>query len=1113
MEILVLGPVGLAHSGAGGPSGGSRRRLELGSDKERIVLASLALEPGRPVALRVLMDRLWPDEPPPGARQSAHAYVSKVRKQLLRAAGAGPDASNPPDSRSAPAVPRVVNRAHTYRLETDPDHVDWHRFQRLVDDPPGTGGDRADARLVERLTRAEELWQGEALAGLPGTWADSVRGALAEKRLGAAVTRIAARLRLGHFGDVVGELRTLTGRRPEDETLLGQLMLAYYGSGRFTEALRVHQQARRVLSAEYGASPGPELNRIHRGVLDRVPPGVLARPGAPPGGIAPVTGSARAAPRAAGSAPEPSPGPRNLPYQPPLVGRRSELRRLSAAIERAAEDGPVITLETVSGMAGVGKTAIAVHTARSLAGRFPDGQLYLDLRAHSPHQEPLTPGEALATLLRLLGAPAGHIPVELESRSALWRTMLAERRAVIVLDDAAGAEQLRPLLPGGTSSLTIITSRRHLSGLPRALPVPLDVLPADDAVALFRGFAGEERTQDIVETARIVRLCGYLPLAIEIVANRFRAHTSWTPAILGDRLARSPGRLAEIRDADTEMARAFDLSYRTLTGLQQLAFRRLGLYPGADFTADAAAALLGLSPDVTERLLEALCTFHLLREPVPDRYRYHDLLREYAHAMAVSEDPAPERAQALRRLTDFTVVSAERADRLAYPRRIRIDLADGRTPPGARGRGSARAWTPDSAWARTPDSASGPAARDHEFAPEPAGAAGSLSAPAPAPASTADAARAWFAAEHGNLLAVERYARTGGRPEAAARLAYATAGYLDAECHWQDMESVLRDAVTRWSATGDEPRLCRALTQLSAAQVRTSRYQEAAANGERALEIARLTGDTGAEAEALRILGTLSGGLGDNRRALVLFQNSFAITAQSGSGWDRARAHNNIAISLLQLGEHARALEHFRGALSGFRASDDTASVGKALNNIGQLHLHVGDFESARISYENALPILDATGNRYDRATVRRNIADILTETGSPQAALPLYRETLHEFRALGDRDSQAESLNGMGEALRRIGEHGRAAGFLGEALDIARSIGAAHHEARALCGLGRVELTRGRTDSARGLLRHALAVAARTHNADEEARVRAVLASMAPGTQPEQTSESGSAE
>ncbi|MET9555569.1 tetratricopeptide repeat protein [Streptomyces sp. NPDC006645] len=1027
------------------------RWLKLGSDKERILLASLALDVGRPVAISELMHRLWDGDLPDRARENAHTYVSRIRR-LLKSAGTGPGA------------PSIEGRAHTYILRAARDSVDRQRFQRFVD--AAFAADGGDARAVELLSRAEELWQGEALAGLPGDWAETVRTALAETRLSAGASRIAAGLRLGRFAEQIGELTVLVDRHPGDETLLGQLMLAYYGSGRYADALRVHQRARQSLMADYGALPGVELNAIHQGVLARVPARELAhgagagRPGAPPLVVTPAapapTGVPASTTVAAPEAPAPvaptpdAVPPRNLPHQPTLVGRRSELRALSTMItDKGADRGSVVTVEAVSGMAGVGKTALVVATAHLLAGRYPDGQLYLDLRGHSPAQEPLTPRAALATLLRLLGAPAFSIPAELEGRTALWRTMLAERRVVIVLDDATGAEQIGPLLPSGSPSLTIVASRRHLTGIPQALSVPLDVLSKEDAITLFRGFAGEERTRDIAEIERIVRLCGYLPLAIELVAHRFRARTSWTLGVLAERLARSPGRLAEIRTADQEreMTRAFALSYRTLTAQQRTAFRRLGLHSGPDFTADAAAALLGLPADTTERLLEGLLACHLLREPVPDRYRFHDLLREYAYGLSQADDSEQERRQAVARLTDFYITTADRADRAAYPRRVR---------PGP---------------------------------PAPP-------TPGPAFADTA-AARTWLAAERGNLLAVEEQTRRDGAPERAARLACTLAGFLQAECYWQGAKKLLLHAVAHWEGAGDEPALCSALIDLCAADASIGSYAEAAEAGERALELARALRDEPAEAEALRVLGTLNWHLGENRKALVLLQKSLAIRSISGDVWDRARSRNNVAVTLLFLGERGRALDHFRNALANFREAGDVTASAQTLNNIGRLQIRSGELEAARRSFEESMALLENSGSRYDRATVRRNLAEVLVESGESAAALVIFGETLSEFRALGDRKSQAENLIGIGEARWQLGDPEASVRDHREGLRIAQDIGAARYEVQALRGLGRAAFVEGRPAEATDLLRTAVAVAARTDDLDEETAARMLLAEV----------------
>ncbi|MET8555892.1 tetratricopeptide repeat protein [Streptomyces sp. NPDC004959] len=1033
MEFQILGPVGLRlHD----------HWLPLGSDKERVLLAALAFEAGRPVALSELMERLWDGEPPTRARENTHTYVSRIRRQL-RAAGTGPDA------------PTIVSRAHTYTLRTAPDRVDRERFQHLVD---AASKSRDDARVVQLLGQAEKMWTGEALAGLPGVWAATARRTLAEARLSASTSRIAAGLRLGRFTEHIAELRALVERRPEDEVLLAQLMLAYYGSGRYTDALRVHQRARQTLMSEYGSVPGAELDAIHRGVLARVPVRELVLGGGAGGAERRVRGVADASPQAPGPAvPAHSdavaPSYRNLPQRPVLIGRRSELRALRSVIAREdGGDGAVVTVEAVSGMAGVGKTALAVTAAHLLAERYPDGQLYIDLRGHSPTQEPLTARAALATLLRLLGAPAASIPAELEGRTALWRTMLAERRVVIVLDDAAGSEQVVPLLPSGSSSLTILASRRHLTGIPQALSVAVDVLPEEDAVALFRSFAGRRRTSDDAQTARIVSLCGYLPLAIELVAHRFRARTSWTLEILAERLAVSPGRLGEIHSAgqEQEMARAFALSYRTLTAAQRVAFRRLGQHPGPDFTAEAAAALMGMPWDAADRLLEDLLACHLLREPTPGRYRYHDLLREYAYGLSASEDSERDRREALSRLTRFYLTTADLADRMAMPRRVRL-------------------------------------------APR------ALLLPAPAPSLPHPAAaRAWLAAERGNLLALESHLRAQGDSEAAARLTSALAGFLQSECYWQDAKRILQHAVAHWDRTGgDEPALCRALIDLCAADASIGEYTEAATAGERALELARTLGDEPAEAEALRVLGTLNWHLGENRTALMLLQKSFAITSLSGDVWEKARSKNNIAVAMLHLGERSRALGYFHNALAGFREAADQTATGQTLNNIGELQMQAGDITSARHAFEESLAFLEIEGSRFDRATARRNLAEALTELGEAERALPMFTETLGEFRSLGDRKSQAEALIGIGEASWRLGRTEESGHYLLEALRIAQDIGTAHQEIQALRRLGRADFSAGRLTEASERLRAAVSVAARTSDVDEEVVARTLLAEV----------------
>ncbi|WP_073494781.1 AfsR/SARP family transcriptional regulator [Actinacidiphila paucisporea] len=1006
-------------------------RLELGSLKERAVLAALALDVGRPVALHTLVSRLWDSDPPPHARENAHTYISRLKGRLRRAG-------------TTPHAPRIVGRTHTYTLEADPETVDWHRYQRLVNAAATTAEDH---RAAEVFRQAEELWEGEALSGLPGLWAETVRAALAERRLAAAVSRTAVDLRLGRYRELVAELVALTTLHPDDETLLGHLTLAYYGCGRYADALRVYERARRVLMQEYGGHPGPALERIHVGVLNHVPVADLVRAAAAPS--APVTSGtpvrAVALPRPEGAGDH---APRNLPSQPPLIGRYDELRALTDSFATAA-DGPVVALESVSGMGGIGKTAVAVHTAARLADRYPDSQLYLDLRAHSALQDPLTPAEALTALLRALGTPSANIPVDVDELAGLWRSMLARRRAVIVLDDVVDAAQVRPLLPQDTASLVILTSRRHITGLPAARCVRLDVLPRPDAIALFRRFAGEDRTRDLAAVGRVVDLLGGLPLALELIASRFQARGVWTLATLQDRLAR-PGRLNEIHDtADRDLTRIFDLSYRTLTKAQRQAFRRLSLHPGPDVTVPVAAAILNTSPDAAERVVEGLLAYALLRETVPDRCTYHDLLHEYAHHLVTTEDDEHLRGQIALRLITFYVEAVDRADRLAYPRRLR-------------------------------------------------GAVGAANYPVRIPTwADAEAAATWLTSERENILSVERFAVAQGHPDLAARLAFGVAGFLNAECYWQHTVDVLQRAVAHWSEHGEPPDLCRALLGLSDALANTGQYEGAADAGRRAQDIARATGDTAAEAEALRTVGALQWHRGEHLLALDHFQRAFTLKAETGDVFFLSRLHNNIGVARLHLGENDLALEHFQKARAGFVETADERWAASALVNIGEWSWRTGDLDAARDAFEEAIARLGNSGHRHEQAIAQGSLADVLTEMGDSERSLELCRAALLVFRSLADRKSQADTLISMGVAHAKHGEPAEAVACLTEALQVARDIGAAHQVAEALRGLGRIEFDAGRLDAAAEHLSAAVATATRIRDLDEVVEAQILLAEV----------------
>ncbi|MGV9877838.1 BTAD domain-containing putative transcriptional regulator [Streptomyces sp. NPDC003006] len=987
----------------------------LGSAKERLVLAALALDAGRPVSLDTLIHRLWDDSPPAKPRAGLHTYAARLRRRLRESGG----------------DELLVQRAHTYLLDIRPDQVDCHRFEQIAARARSLADGADDTAALELLREAAGLWRGEPLAGLGGLWAENVRASLSQKRLAAHLVRIGAELRRGHFAELVPDIAALLEQHPGDETLAAQLMTATYGCGRQADALRVYDTVRRHLGEHLGTDPGEALARLHRLVLN----------GAPPHELLPR----RTLPAAT---------PHTLPRHAELMGREKELASIVRAAGRGS--GTVIALQAISGMAGVGKTLLALHAARRMEALFPDGQLHLDLRAHSPGQAPLSATSALGALLRMLGVPAADLPDRLDELVSLWRTLLSRRRAVIVLDDAADPEHVLPLLPGPSPSLMIVTSRRGLSGLPGVRPVLLDVLPEEDAVALFRDLAGEPRTTRVREVTAIVQLCGRLPLAIEIAARRLASRPSWTTGHLLHRLTHGHGRLREIRDGNHEMARAFEVSYSTLGAEERSVFRLLGLQLGPDYDAFTTAALTDLPLDRTEHALEDLLDAHLIQEPAPERYTTHDLLGEYSRMLA-----AAERESALSRLINFYVQASDAADRLIAPRRPRPNLPRRlcayRMP----------------VWDGAAD------------------------------------ARRWLSAECSGLIAAERHCRVHGRPHEAALLAGSLAGFLLEEKYAGDAQGMHRAAAEHWRARAEPEAEVYALVDQGTALSRSGHYDQALGVLGRALRTARGIDDT-TVAEVLHARGVLRWNLGRLPEALADQEETLELRGRSGDPWQIARSQNNLGITHLYLGNFAAAHEHFSSALDRFRTAGDTHEEAHVLNNFSDLQLRIGERESARNFLQEAREILATSGTTAEHAMAQVNLANTMDSPRELHAMLDMYRDSLSAFRRLGDRRNASITLNGMGLALHAAGRFQEAAEHHRQALELAGSIGAAHEEVQALHGLGAAEHRLGDPASAAGHLAAAVATADRTGAADEAARARATLADIEaepiiPARKPEQ--------
>ncbi len=837
--------------------------------------------------------------------------------------------------------------------------------------------------------------------------------------------------------------------------------------------------------------------------------------------VAAGSGTALAAAPPAGAATAMRTLPRDVPT---FIGRDAELQQLA----EAGEAGNALSIYAIGGMAGVGKTAFAVHAAHQLAKRFPDGQLFVSLNAHTPGQRPVNPADALADLLQAAGLDPRQVPASLQARAAAWRDRVASKRVLLLLDDAAGHEQVRPLLPGTPGSLVLITSRRRLTALEDARAISLGALSPDQAVEMFARLA--DRTDVGARdpmVADVTKLCGYLPLAIGMLARRLHHRPAWTPA---DLCADAMNLLDLMRAEDLSVAAAFDLSYAELSASEQRMFRHLGLLPGTDIDAYAAAALDGIEPPQARRHLNAIYDQHLLSELRPGRYSFHDLIREHARALALA-DPPGERDAAIRRLLDYYL----RAARMAGSR------LDGRAVKGADGH-CAGAGLPDLG-TRTQATAWMEAERRNLLSGvHLAAEAGDLAAHA---IGIGDA-MAWFLAAHGywdqsfslqrTALRVARgtgdlrgqaealshlgtlYRKTGDFPAAAAsqqealnlsracgdkvgealaltqlgRVQYLTDDYPAA------LAGLIR-ALDLYEGLRDSLGQSQALTHLGYVQYIANDYKASAANLTRALALHEGHEDLEGQADAHEYLGDVQVAVGDYRAAADSFGQALRLCETCG---DR----NGVAFALIKLGEVQHlAGDHLAAAASLARALDLHLSLSNPLgeatarNLLGIAQRHAGDLRAATANQERALSLYRAQGSRLGEANALRELGALQQSGGDTTAAAASLAASLDLTCRIDDRHGQAESLNCLGDLSLALARPDQAQQRYEQALAIARELAAPLQEARSLDGIGRCNLRRGRSAEARSQLCGALEIYQRL-GSPGATRIAQLLAAEEPG-------------
>jgi DNA-binding SARP family transcriptional activator/tetratricopeptide (TPR) repeat protein len=962
VELRVLGPVEV-HAGG--------RVLGPGRPQQQVVLAVLAVEAGRLVSAEALVDRVSGQAPPARASQLLHTHITRIRRLLEQAQTAGGDPV------------RVARRAGGYVLEIPPQRVDLHRFRQLV--ARAADGDRPAGDRAGLLREALDLWRGEPLAGLSGLWVEATRQVWRQQRLAAVLSWARSGLAAGDPSVTVARLAQELAEHPLVEPLAAVLMRALAATGRGAEALACYAAVRRRLADELGADPGPELRAVHRAILR----GELAAPAA----ILP-------APPAAGSARAGVPA--QLPADvPAFTGRAGELGQLDALVAGG-------TAVVVSGTAGVGKTALAIRWAHHAAGRFPDGQLYVNLRGFDPDQ-PMAAGDALARFLTALGVAGRDIPPELDERAARYRSELAGRRMLVVLDNAASGEQVRPLLPGTGPGAVLVTSRDSLAGLVAvdgARRLELDLLPAGDALALLRRLVGPRVGVQPAAATALVGRCGRLPLALrvaaELVAARPAAPLTELVAELADRQRR-----LELLDAGGDpraaVAAVLSWSVQHLPPAAARVFRLLGGHPGGDLDGYALAALAGLDLAQARRTLDRLARAHLVHHTTAGRYGMHDLLHAYAASLAGDGDIRAARG----RLFDYYLATAAAAMDRLHPAEARHRPA---IPPAA-----------------TP-------------APE-------LTDPA--------AARRWLDTERSTLVEVAAHTAGHGWPGHTIALSATLFRYLDGGHHAEAL-AIHAHAHRAARQAGNPSGQARALRGLGTAHMRLGRYGPAADHHRQALDQFRCAGDRVGEALALNSLGLVEVLRCRYGPAAEHYGEALALGRQAGDLTTEATALNGLGLVEQRLGRYGPAVHRHERALAVARQAGNLTTEAIALDNLGLVEQRLGRYGPAADHHRQALALTRQLGNRTGEAHVLDNLGTCHLHLGGPGRAVEYFTRSLLIFRELGDREGQTCALNGLGEAATTAGRPADALTHHTAALSVATDIGITNQQARAHTGLGR---------------------------------------------------------
>jgi pentatricopeptide repeat protein len=902
-----------------------------GPPQQRLILAVLALQASQVVPVGELVDAVWEEEPPRSAQPSLQALVTGLRHALTALPGA--------------AVDRC---GEGYRLRIAPGEVDAGQFRSLV--RTARAADDSAAAVAE-FDRALALWRGPALADVPGTAKiEAIRAGLAAERLSAMQDRISAMLRLGRDREAAEDLAGLLAANPLEERLTSMLMVALCRSGRKADALQVFRDMRARLRAELAVEPGPELQRLRQRILAGDP-----ELEAHAGGVVRTIGSLADREKPAAEDNRLLVVPRQLPAAVAhFTGRAEELRMLAGSLERLGRTDGTVVISAIGGTAGVGKTALAVHWAHQVADRFPDGQLYVNLRAFGPSGPPVTAEEALRGFLDSLGVPPDRVPAGTDARAGLYRSLLAGKHMLVVLDNAGDEAQVRPLLPGSAGCLAVVTSRRPLPGLAAvegALRVCLDVMPEAEASELLAARLGAGRVAaEPGAVSELAVLCARLPLALAVAAVRAASSPGLALSSLIGQLQDMRGRL-DVLDADdpeSSVRAVFSWSYRNLSGPGARMFRLLGMHPGPDVSVPAAASLAGVPCRRAHDLLAELTRAHLLTQDARGRFAFHDLLRAYAGEEAQREEDKAGQLAATRRMLDHYLHTAWSGV---------MALSPGRDP-------------------------------------------GLLLAAASSGTEPEDIldgghALAWFEAEHQVLLAVIMHAAAAGFDVHAWQLPWALGEYFSRRGHWQHEITTQRIALAAARRLGDLAGQARAHQGLGCAQSTASAGRTGHAHLARALSLYRQLDDQPGQSWIHLCFAIAFDHQRRPDKALGHARQVLTLARASGDAVQEANGLSTIGWLYAQLGDYPRALAHCRPGLDAYHDLGDRNGEAATWDSLGYVHHHRGEYALAATCYLHALELSRDVGRRLNDAVILDHLGDAREAAGDNRGARESWRQAL----------------------------------------------------------------------------------------------------------------------